>query len=231
MRGAASSSGASAAHSRQVRLHWSAASFHMWFSSCVLASSGFGGGAVITGAGGGAAQAASPARIAPAIRMRKSLDICESSLSALARAAPGGRIAESRDSINSAQLIEHQSRPTWCAIGFWLRSFPHSEPPALGLRGAALSATLRARRSWRAITPRRQLPWRVAQPAKFRHGPRPELRGNQRDDAAWRRAQARSAAPRGRPRCVAPNRRGIGRRRYAPPRPRDRATRPPSPRD
>jgi hypothetical protein len=50
---------------------------HMWFSSWVLASSGFGGGAVTTGAGGGAAQAASPARTAQAARMRRLLDICE----------------------------------------------------------------------------------------------------------------------------------------------------------
>src|SRR5208282_3768202 len=48
----------------------------LWFSSCVLASSGFGGGAVIAGAGGGgAAQAPSPARTAQAARMRRLLDI------------------------------------------------------------------------------------------------------------------------------------------------------------
>ena len=66
---------------------------HMWFSSWVLASSGFGGGAVTTGAaGGGAAQAASPARSAQAARMRRLLDICEFSPSspawATSRAAP-----------------------------------------------------------------------------------------------------------------------------------------------
>ena len=51
----------------------------MWFSSCVLASSDFGGGAVTMGTGGGgAAQAARPARAAQAARMRRLFDIVES---------------------------------------------------------------------------------------------------------------------------------------------------------
>jgi hypothetical protein len=73
---------------------------HIWFSSCVLASSGFGGGAVTTGAGGGgAAQAASPAT-AQAARMRRLLDIGEVAL------FPKGRAGHMRisvlDSPNSA---------------------------------------------------------------------------------------------------------------------------------
>jgi len=59
---------------------------HIWFSSCLLASSGFGGGAVTTGAGGGgAAQAASPARTAQAARMRRLLEIGEVTFSERAR--------------------------------------------------------------------------------------------------------------------------------------------------
>ena len=58
----------------------------LWFSSCVLASSGFGGGAVTIGAGGGgAAQAARPARTAQAARTRRLLGICEFSPSAPTR--------------------------------------------------------------------------------------------------------------------------------------------------
>jgi hypothetical protein len=57
---------------------------HIWFSSCVLASSGFGGGAVTTGAGA-AAQAASPARTAQAARMRRLLEIGEVTFSERAR--------------------------------------------------------------------------------------------------------------------------------------------------
>jgi hypothetical protein len=74
---------------------------HIWFSSCVLASSGFGGGAVTTGAGGGgAAQAVSPARTAQAARMRRLLEIGEVAL------FPKGRAGHMRilvlDSPNSA---------------------------------------------------------------------------------------------------------------------------------
>ena len=54
--------------------------------------------------------------------------------------------------------------------------------------------------------------------------------GNRRDGACAP-ARARSAALRDRPRCAAPSRKGRNCRRYAPPRPRDRAGRPPSPRD
>jgi hypothetical protein len=86
----------------------------MWFSSCVLASRGFGGGAVTTGiGGGGAAQAASPARAAQAARTRRLFDICEFPICAGAghAASDVGRIAETRDSINSVQPIDVWSTP------------------------------------------------------------------------------------------------------------------------
>ena len=62
--------------------------------------------------------------------------------------------------------------------------------------------------------------------SKLRRCRRPELRGNRRGDAASRRAQAKFAAPRGRPRCAAPNRKGMRCPRNARPLPRCRASQP-----
>ena len=113
MRGAASSSGASGAHSRARSFALVLRIFSHVVLELRLGVERLRGRGGDHWGGGGAAQAASPASIAQATRMRRFLDICKSSSSA--RAAPGaGKIAESRDSINSAQLSEHCSRPTWC---------------------------------------------------------------------------------------------------------------------
>jgi hypothetical protein len=80
------------------------------------------------------------------------------------------------------------------------------------------SATTRAPRAAVAVTRGLALGSRAARQAFIlRRGPRPEPRGIQRDDAAWRRARGRSAALRGRLRCAAPNRKGRNCLRDAPP--------------